>query len=109
MGLKTTNYEVKNLGIVLPEAHAIIKDLMVKGQNGYAIFAIQSSRENAEKVVAGDLSALEEVRVDFDVNRDANDRATAYEKAKGQTVKLSVDMKEILVNEPFYGWQDDIV
>ena len=114
MGLKTKNYEVKKLGITLPEAYAIVKDLTVRGKSGYAVIAVQSSRENAEKVVDGTMSALEEHRIDFTVNRDENDRATAYAKAKGQREVTRFNegtnrMETVTVNEPFYGWEDDIV
>lgn len=114
MGLKTTNYEVKKLGITLPEAYAIVKDLTVRGKSGVAIIAVQSSRENCEKVVEGKMQALEEVRIDFTVNRDANDRVTAYEKAKSQQEgkRWNAEMKKsepVLINEPFYGWDNDIV
>lgn len=113
MGLKTTNYEVKKLGITLPEAYAIVKDLTVRGDRGYAIIAVQSSRENAEKVVTGEMSALEEHRIDFTVNRDENDRATAYAKAKSQREQYQFNdetqkFEMVMVNEPFYGWEDCI-
>ena len=114
MGLKTRNYEVKKLGIILPEAYAIVKDLTVKGTSGYAIIAVQSSRENAEKVVKGTMQAVEEVRIDFSVERDSNDRATAYAKAKGQRTVTQWnpekgEMESAVINEPFYGWENDIV
>ena len=114
MGLKTKNYEVKKLGITLPEAYAIVKDLTVRGKSGYAVIAVQSSRENAEKVVDGTMSALEEHRIDFTVNRDENDRATAYAKAKSQKEvtqfnEETMKLETVTVNEPFYGWEDDIV
>ena len=114
MGLKTTNYEIKKTGITLPQAYAIVKDLTVKGTSGFAIIAVQSSRENCEKVVKGKMQALEEVRIDFTVNRDTNDRATAYEKAKGQREvrqwnEETQQAETVLVNEPFYGWDNDIV
>ena len=114
MGLKTTNYEVKKLGITLPEAYAIVKDLTVRGKSGYAIITVQSSRENAEKVVDGTMAALEEHRIDFMVNRDENDRATAYAKAKSQKEikqfnEETKKLETVMVNEPFYGWEDDIV
>ena len=113
MGLKTTNYTVKKLGIKLPEAYAIVKDLTVRGQHGHATIAVQSSRENAEKVVTGKMAALEEHRIDFTVNRDENDRATAYAKAKSQKEVQRFneernELETVLVNEPFYGWIDDI-
>lgn len=114
MGLKTTNYEVKKLGIVLPQAYALVKDLTVRGKSGFAIFAVQSTRENAEKAVNGEMQAIEEVRIDFIVERDTNDRATVYAKAKSQREieRFNVETKQmetVLINEPFYGWDDDII
>ena len=113
MGLKTKNYVAKKLGMTLPEAYAIVKDLTVKGTSGYAIIAVQTSRENADKVIKGELNALEEVRVDFIVNRDDNDRATAYVAAKSQKTNKrwnpeTKQMEDVTVNMPFYGWKDDI-
>lgn len=114
MGLKTTNYEVKKLGITLPEAYAIVKDLEVRGTSGYAIIAVQSSRENAKKVVSGQMQALEEKRVDFTVNRETNDRATAYALAKiAKTTRRmnreTRQMETIVIDPMFSGWDDDIV
>ena len=112
MGLKTTNYEVKKRGRILPEAYAIVKDLTVRGNKGYAIIAVQSSRENAEKVITGEMLPEEEHRIDFTVNRDENDRATAYAKAKSQKEVKQFNeethkLETVTVNEPFYGWEDD--
>lgn len=114
MGLKTTNYEVKGKGIILPEAYAIVKDLTVRGTHGTAIIAVQTSRENCQKVVDGTMEAIEEVRIEFIINRDENDRATAYEKSKSQREgkRWNAEMNKsepILINEPFYGWEDDII
>lgn len=114
MGLKKTNYKVKKLGITLPEAYAIVKDLTVRGKSGFATIAVQSSRENADKVVDGTMTALEEVRVDFTVNRDANDRATAYEKATSyqEVEEFNPEtgrVETVVKYEPFYGWTDDFV
>ena len=113
MGLKTKNYEVKKLGIVLPEAYAMVKDLVVQGHTGYANIIVQSSRENAQKVVDGTMSALEEVRVDFTVNRDENDRATAYAVAKSYRQEKrfnakSMKTEDVMIYMPFVGWEDDI-
>ena len=46
MGLYKQNYESKKLGIVLPEAYALIKALHINGEYGRAIFEIQTSRDN---------------------------------------------------------------
>lgn len=114
MGLKIKNYEVKKLGIIIPEAYAIVKDLTVRGSNGFAIIAVQSTRENALKCISGSMQALEEVRVDFIVNRDENDRATAYKAAKSQ-INAKVynrdtgKLEDTFINMPFYGWEDDYI
>ena len=41
MGLQTTNYEVKKLGITLDTAYAIVSKLSVDGTHGQAEFHIQ--------------------------------------------------------------------
>ena len=109
MGFKTTNYEVKKLGIVLPEAYAIISRLTVSGESGFAEFAIQSSRDNSLK-----LEPIETVRVDFKVDRNESPYVTAYRKAKSQkeVKRMNHDtgkLEGILVGEPFYDWKDDII
>ena len=109
MGLKTTNYEVKKLGIVLPQAYAIIKNLRIDGNNGTAEFAVQSTRDTATS-----LSPIETVKVSFEVNRNENPYITAYEKAKSQREERQWNeethkIETVLVGEHFYGWEDDIV
>ena len=44
MGLKKTNYEVKDLGITLPIAYAVIRKLDRRGDRGYAELWIHNSR-----------------------------------------------------------------
>lgn len=109
MGLKTTNYEVKKLGITLPVAYAIIKNLRINGNEGTAEFAVQSTRDTATS-----LSPIETVKVNFIVNRNENPFVTAYEKAKSQKEVTQWNeethkIETVLVGEPFYGWEDDIV
>lgn len=111
MGLKTKNYEVKSMGITLPEAYAIIRETATSGANGYAKFAIHTTRELASNKT---IKPFEEIRVDFVVNRNANDRETAYAIAKGQKEELHYNeetqkVEKIVKNMPFYGWEDDIV
>ena len=60
------------------------------------------------------IKPFEEIRVDFDVDRNANDRETAYNVAKGQRVRKKFNEKtkkleDVVENMPFYGWEDDIV
>ena len=108
MGLKINNYKVKNRGITLPEAYAIINRLTVSGNSGYAEFYIQSSRDNSLK-----LQPIDTVRVDFKVNRNESPYITAYRQAKAQKEirKYNAEKKEfetVIENAPFYGWEDDI-
>lgn len=109
MGFKTNNYEVKKLGITLPEAYAIIKSLTVEGESGFAEFAIQSTRDNSLK-----MRPVETIRVDFKVNRNESPYITAYRQAKSQKEVRKFNsatrlQETVLVNEPFYDWYDDIV
>ena len=114
MGLKTTNYFIKDLGLLLPEAYALIKDINVSGNYGQATFITQSSRENAEQVLdGGKMRALETTTIDFIVNRNENDRVTAYHKAKEliqETIVLpNGEFDTIWINGPFTGWEDDLI
>ena len=114
MGLKTTNYQIKNKNIVLPEAYAIITEVQSKGHHGIAKFAITVDRESAEKILKGELKPIQEVEVSFAVNRDGNDRAIAYAKAKERKEIMRMNHKTrkrepVYVNGPFCGWEDDYV
>lgn len=109
MGLKTTNYEIKSKGIVMPEAYAYIRKLTVEYNSGVAEFVIQSTRENAQK-----LDSINTVKVHFKVNREENPYVTAYNVAKSRKEVTRMDRrtkekKTTYVKNPFYGWEDDIV
>ena len=109
MGLKTTNYEVKKLGITIPEAYAMIKNLSIDGNSGYVTFAIQANRDNALK-----LTPIDTIDMHFVVDRNENPFVTAYNKAKGQTIieqyNRTTGAKETTtVDGILYGWVDDIV
>lgn len=111
MGLKTTNYKVKDMEVVLPEAYAIIRETVTNGNKGYAKIAVHTSRELAENKF---VKPYEEIRVDFDVDRNENDRITAYKVAKSIVTKKKHNLKTGSIEEieepmPFYGWEDDIV
>ena len=109
MGLKTTNYEVKSMKVILPTAYAYIREINTSGNRGVATFAVHESRELASDI---SVKPYEECKISFAVDRDANDRVTAYNKAKSQIqVKTYTDYGEVEVTQdmPFYGWQDDIV
>lgn len=108
MGLKTTNYVSKSTGITLPTAYARIKDLVLNGNNGRAIFAIQSTREAVENY-----QAIDKVEVRFTWDRKNNPVKMAYEAAKAETrtVERYDENGEVVVNTEhgtLYGWQDDI-
>jgi hypothetical protein len=111
MGLKTTYYEIKKLGITLPEAYAVIDRIVADRGRCYASFAVSTSRENALKK-----EPLERVEINFEYSI-ANDNidlfALAYEKAKGTAVRQRWNEKTQAVEDyeeamPFNGWQDDI-
>jgi hypothetical protein len=108
MGLKKKNYEIKNLGITLPEAYALVKNISMTRNNGFADIVIQSSRENAIK-----LAPLETIRVRFKANVEENPVSLAYAKAKEKGVTEIYDEESgefTTIEQPaiFDGWEDDI-
>lgn len=109
MGLKKSNYEVKELGLTLETAYAVIHSLQISGTKGTAEFYIQNSpRENAFA-----LKPLERKFVQFPVNRNENPFETAYNYAKGTYPDTEYDpetLTERTVEKPnvFYGWEDDL-
>ena len=110
--LKTTNFYIKELNYTLTHACAAIKDIVVKGETGYAVFVIHTSRENCEGCIKGKLVPFTTYRVDFKVNRNINDRVTAYSAAKTElrpTTKL-IEGEMQTVDEPgiLNSWADDI-
>lgn len=105
MGLYKKNYEVKDLGITLPEAFAIVRKIDRQGNKGMAELWVHSSRENAKT-----LQFLERKLVPF----KCNDRDNPYEAAYTAAVtpeertrcvpekvikKITVDGKEKEVEE----------
>lgn len=111
MGLKTKNYTVKAMKTVLPEAYAVIRQTSVVGNKGRAIFAVHINRELASDM---QVKPFEEVTITFDINRNENDRVTAYNVAKGERLEDQYNentgvFEKALVKMPFYGWKDDIV
>lgn len=109
MGLKKTNYEITELGMTLPIAYAMVKDIEIRGEHALATIAVQQSRDFAltKKPIAT-------AAIRFKVNRNENPYETAYKLAKG-TKKEAVKNEEtqklevIDVPMPFYGWEDDII
>ena len=101
MGLKKANYEIKSLGIILPEAYAIIKNITINGESARADFVIQASREKASN-----LKPLEVRTLHFKVDRNTNPYQTAYIESKKQVEEESNNGK-ILTDGIFTGWDDD--
>lgn len=110
MGLKTTNYVSKSTGLVLPEAYARIKDLVLNGNMGRAIFAIHTSRANIDK-----FSPVDKVEVQFTWDRKTDIAEAAYNAAKTETRTIEVYNEKTQTVEPvieygtLYGWDNDIV
>ena len=130
MALKKTNYELKELGIVLPKAYAFIHRIdcdrctetvteEVNGKvssrqvdkfKGVAEFYVQNApRENAMG-----LKPFERHVVHFTCNADENPVAAAYIEAKGTHIVAeynSTTNQYVEVEKPniFNGWEDDIV
>lgn len=109
MGLKKDNYEVKNMGVQLPQAYAVIRRLNIDGNYGVAELAVQANRE-----LAFDKDPYEIVNIFFEVNRNENPYKTAYTKAKEKISSTIIDpetQEEIIVENkmPFADWEDDLV
>ena len=107
MGLKKTNYKIESLGITLPQAYAIIKDITINGESARADFVVQASRETANT-----LNPLEIKTLYFKVDRNTNPYQTAYIESKKQVeeTRLNVATKQhekVLVDGIFTGWNDD--
>ena len=110
MGLKTTNYVSKSTGLLLPEAYAVLKNLVIESNNSTrAIFAVQTSREATQT-----LKPIDKVEVHFTWDRKTDPAKLAYETAKAETRTFEkYDEK----GEPYteteygtlYGWDNDIV
>lgn len=121
MGLKKTNYEVKDLGITLPVAYAVVRKLDRHGDGVYAELWIHNSRQNALNK-----NFLERHSVSFTIkNERENPLESAYKEAKKRYTHTEyietgeteiVDGKEEKVRKPVEvedpaildGWEDDI-
>lgn len=106
MGLKTTNYEVKRIGQILPEAYAIA-DFTIDGNSCLVTVKIQTSRENAKK-----LAPIETIHTHFVIDRNKNPFEEVYNKLKGQEIverenPETGEKETITVNGILYGWEDD--
>ncbi|MBQ8428577.1 MAG: hypothetical protein IJX30_00555 [Clostridia bacterium] len=110
MGLKTTNYKSKSTGIVLGNAYAVLKNLIIETDNrARAIFAVQQSRESASAY-----KPLDKVEVHFVWDRKSDPAEQAYIAAKTQMItQTDIDKNGNLVEKSvpgvLNGWKDDIV
>lgn len=90
MGLKTTDYEVRGLGITVPTAYAQITQLLINKDNlAQATFSVQQNREDIKERTA---FAKETFTCLVDKNEPIYTQV--YNKAK-----VAI----------FNGWEDDIV
>ena len=124
MGLKKTNYEVKDLGITLPMAYAVVRKLDRYGDSGYAELWVHNSRENALNK-----NYLERHSVSFKIVDGKNPYEAAYEEAIKRPVRIEVyyvdpvtgeelaepgegaerKTREVIDPAILDGWENDIV
>jgi hypothetical protein len=90
MGLKTTNYEVKDFGITIPEAYARLTDININiDGEAFGTFEIHQTREELIEN-----NPLERIHVNYVIDKDLPVHNQIYVKAK---------------EEIFTDWEDDIV
>ena len=90
MGLKTTNYEAKDFGIILPTAYARLTNVNVDLSGAaFGIFEIHQSREDITTK-----SPIERKNLNCIINKD---------------LPLHKQMYEVAKEELFADWTDDIV
>ena len=110
MGLKTTYYEVKDLGITLPEAYAKIREMRLSKSNIVDVtFVVQTTRDNTEL-----LAPIETRSIHFTWDRKSDLAVTAYKEAKKREEYKGIDPetgREVIIynDAPFFGWDDDVV
>ena len=124
MGLKKENYEVRDLGITLPMAYAVVRKLDRYGDSGYAELWVHNSRENALNK-----NYLERHSVSFKTIDGKNPYEAAYEEAikrpvrtevyyvdpvTGEEVERDTDgaerkTREVIDPAVLDGWENDIV
>lgn len=103
MGLYKKNYEVKDLGITLPEAFAIIRKIDRQGDKGMAELWVHSSRENAKT-----LQFLERKLVPFKCNDGDNPYEAAYTAASTPEERTRYTYKTELVKEWVNGEEKEV-
>jgi hypothetical protein len=90
MGLKTTNYEVKDLGIAIPEAYARLTNININVDGmAFGTFEIHQTRKDLIEN-----NPLERIHVNYVIDKDLPAHNQLYVKAK---------------EEIFTDWEDDIV
>lgn len=90
MGLKTSNYNVKDMGITLPTAYAQITHLSIDlNGNANAIFTIQQNRD-----MISTNEAIDTKHIRCDINKEE----PIYEQ-------IYIIAKQAI----FEGWEDDII
>ena len=90
MGLKTTNYEVKDFGITIPQAYARLTNVNINVDGkAFGIFEIHQTRESLAEA-----NPLEKVYVDYIIDKDLPIYSQIYIQAK---------------KELFPDWEDDII
>lgn len=124
MGLKKENYEIKDLGIVLPMAYAVVRKLDRYGDSGYAELWVHNSRENALNK-----NYLERHSISFKTVDGKNPYEAAYEEAIKRPVRTEVyyvdpvtgeevergtegaerKTREVIDPAILDGWENDIV
>lgn len=124
MGLKKENYEVKDLGITLPMAYAVVRKLDRYDDSGYAELWVHNSRENALSK-----NYLERHSVSFKTVDGKNPYEAAYEEAIKRPVRTEVyyvdpatgeeverntegaerKTREVIDPAILDGWENDIV
>ena len=104
MGLYKREYTSKSTGITLPTAYAVLKDLVLNGNNARAIFVVQSSRDATKT-----LKPIDKVEVYFTWDRKSDLAKMAYEKAKTQIFVDLIGDTETKTEGVLYGWEDDII
>ena len=108
MGLKTKNYIIEKSGIVLENAYAVVKKLIVDRGKGVAIIGISNSRDNAINK-----EPLDEVKIKFTYDIDVDNIVQkAYETARGKKYveKYDWENQQFYYEEedmPFHGWEND--
>ena len=109
MALKKSNYYVKSLNMTLPQAIAFVMSCKTDRENGVATIGVFANRENA---LNKNIKPFETVDVTFKVDRNENDRATAYITAVTPEVyewESKSGKRTETIPAPFEGWEDDRV